>query len=251
MALKLKDSVVVKSGVKDPDLDISIEGWQGRISDINEELVCIDWDSVTLKNMEASIITRCEQDGLDWTKIYLLADEVTLTKPRDRMKDVKKVIDELNKNYARVSLGEEGVRIQKLLSKRESIMIDDAEKTQELLSKLTEQLPITAYPGKELMKMMQSSGELADEKKQLEIEQVMYGGDEGGILCALKAWENSKQAYVVSITHLKIPREHPLGREIRAYQKQRTLRLSLLEGKGKGKRGVKKSKNKGFSKWQR
>ena len=162
------------------------------------------------------------------------------------MKDVKKVIDELNKNYARVSLGEEGVRIQKLLSKRESIMIDDAEKTQELLSKLTEQLPITAYPGKELMKMMQSSGELADEKKQLEIEQVMYGGDEGGILCALKAWENSKQAYVVSLTHLKIPREHPLGNEIRAYQKQRTLRLALLEGKGR--RGFKKRKNKGFGK---
>ena len=116
MKLKLEDSIVIKSGVKDPDLDISIEGWQGRISDINEELVCIDWDSVTLKNMEASIITRCEQDGLDWTKIYLLADDVTLTKPRDRMKDVKKVIDELNKNYAWVSLGEEGVRIQKVLS---------------------------------------------------------------------------------------------------------------------------------------
>ena len=82
MVLKLKDSVVIKSGVRDPDLDISIEGWQGRISDINEELVCIDWDSVTLKNMEASIITRCEQDGLDWTKIYLLADDVALKQPR-------------------------------------------------------------------------------------------------------------------------------------------------------------------------
>ena len=116
MVLKLKDSVVIKSGVKDPDLDISIEGWQGRISDINEELVCIDLDSLTLKNMEASIIMRCEQDGLDWTKIYLLADDVTLTKPRDRIKDVKKVIEELNKNYAWISLGEEGVRIQKVLS---------------------------------------------------------------------------------------------------------------------------------------
>ncbi len=31
---------------------------------------------------------------------------------------------------------------------------------------------------------------------------------------------------------------------IRAYQKQRTLRLALLEGKGR--RGVKKIKNKGF-----
>ena len=116
MALKLKDSVVIKSGVKDPDLGTSIEDWQGRISDIDEELVCVDWDSVTLKNMEASIITRCEQDGLDWTKMYVLADDVTLTKPRDTVKDVKKVIDELNKNYGWVYLGEEGVRIQKVLS---------------------------------------------------------------------------------------------------------------------------------------
>ena len=123
-------------------------------------------------------------------------------------------------------------------------MIDDEEKTQELLEKLTAELSIKAYPGKELMEMMQSSGELADEKMELLIEQVMYGGDEGGILCALRSWAHSKQAYVVSSTHLKIPREHPLGSEIRADQKQRTLRLSLLEGKGR--RGVKKSKNKGF-----
>ena len=82
---------------------------------INQEVVVIDWDSITLKNMDASIITRCEQEGLDWTKMYLLADEITLTKPRDKIKDVKKVIEELHKNYCWVGLDEEGVRIQKVL----------------------------------------------------------------------------------------------------------------------------------------
>ena len=74
----------------------------------------------------------------------------------------------------------------------------------------------------------------------------MYGGDEGGILCAIKPWESSKQAYVVSLTHLKIPREHPLENEIRAYQEHRALRILLREGKVI--RGVKRRKKKGFGK---
>ena len=126
-------------------------------------------------------------------------------------------------------------------------MIDDQEKAMQLIDKISAELPITAYPGREFMKMMQSSGESADEKMQLQIEEVMYSGDEGGILCALAPWANSKQAYVVSITHLKFPKEHPLEREIRAYQKQRTLRLLVLEGKGR--RSVKKNKKKGFGKF--
>lgn len=123
-------------------------------------------------------------------------------------------------------------------------MIDDQEKTMKLLEQLSAQLPMTVYPGKGLMETMQSSGESVDEKMQLQIDEVMYGGDEGGILCALSPWADSKQAYVVSITHLKFPREHPLEIEIRSYQKQRTLRLSVLEGRARSR--VKRSKNKGF-----
>jgi len=116
MTIKLNDSVIIKSGVKDPDLGIELEGWQGRISALEEEVIGIDWDSITLKNMEESVIIRCEQEGLDWTKMYLLREEVTLTKPRDRVEDVKKIINELNLSYAWVHLGEEGLRIQKVLS---------------------------------------------------------------------------------------------------------------------------------------
>lgn len=123
-------------------------------------------------------------------------------------------------------------------------MIDDLEKAMKLVEKLSAQLPMKVSPGKEFMGMMQSSGESVDKNMPLEIGEVMYSGDDGGILCCLTPWSNSKQAYVVSITHLKIPKEHPLGSEIRAYQNQRTLRLSVLEGKGR--RGIKKSKNKGF-----
>ena len=126
-------------------------------------------------------------------------------------------------------------------------MIDDLNKTMKLVEKLSAQVPITAYPGTVFLEMMKSNGEDSEENQQLEIERIIYGGDEGGILCALRPWSNSKQAYVVSITHLKFPRENPLWREIRMYQKQRTIKLSVLEGRGR--RRVKKSKNKhkGFS----
>ncbi len=116
MTIKLNDSVIINSEVTDPDFGIVIGGWQGRISEINEEVICVDWDSITLKNLEASIITRSEKEGLDWTKMYVLSNEVTLTKPRDQKRDVKKVINELNSKYAWLGLGEEGVRIQKVLS---------------------------------------------------------------------------------------------------------------------------------------
>ncbi len=125
-------------------------------------------------------------------------------------------------------------------------MIDDEQKTNKLLEKLRVELPIKAYPKKEFTKMMKKSGDLRNEKRELEIESVMYGGDEGGILCSIKPWESSKQAYVVSLTHLKIPREHPLENDIREYQEHRTLKILLREGKVI--RGVKRRKKKGFGK---
>lgn len=116
MAFKLNDSVVVKAGVQDPDLKICIEGWQGRISEIEEEIVCIEWDSVTLKAMEEAVIIDCEQEGLRWEKMYLSVSDLERVKPRDTPADVEAAIDEINQNYAWVHLGEEGVRIQKVLA---------------------------------------------------------------------------------------------------------------------------------------
>lgn len=48
--------------------------------------------------------------------------------------------------------------------------------------------------------------------------------DEGGIICGISP-KDSKEAVVVSLTHLKIPYGHPLEKEIRAYQKARSKGL--------------------------
>ena len=113
---KVGTSVIVKPGVKDPDLGIDIGGWQGRISEIQDDLVCIDWDSVTLKNMPGSAIAECEQRGMGWSQMYLEATDVELTKPRDTEEDVARVIDRLEAEHAWDFLGEEGGRIQAVVT---------------------------------------------------------------------------------------------------------------------------------------
>lgn len=90
---KIGDSVIVKSGVKDPDLDIDIAGWQGRIVEIEKKdsSVGIAWDSITLKNMPNWIVVKCEIDGLDWRRMYLHSNEVELATPRDMEADPDEV----------------------------------------------------------------------------------------------------------------------------------------------------------------
>ena len=117
--LKEGDSVIVKPGVKDPDTDTNISGWQGRISDISEDdgetIVSILWDSVTLKKMPRSMIEYCEDEGLGWREMRLGVSDVKPASPRDAEEDVEEAIEEIESQTAWLFLGEEGKRIQKVL----------------------------------------------------------------------------------------------------------------------------------------
>jgi len=114
---KISDSVVVKSGVKDPDLGIDIEGWQGRIVEIEKKdsSVGIAWDSVTLKNTPVWVIEKCETEGLDWSRMHLHSDQVEFANSRDTEKDIEEIVKKLKSRYAWLYLGEEGKRIQAVL----------------------------------------------------------------------------------------------------------------------------------------
>jgi len=122
--LKIGDSVVVKSGAKDPDLGIDIEGWQGRVIEVDakHKLICIAWDSVTLKNTPDWVIQKCETEGLDWSRMHLQSDQVELANPRDTEKDIEEIVKKLKSKYAWLYLGEEGKRIQAVL---EGVSPDD------------------------------------------------------------------------------------------------------------------------------
>lgn len=88
-AFKVGDSVIVKQGVLDPDLGTDIGGWQGRIVIIERQsnLIGIEWDSITLKNIPSSVIDQCELENLDWAQMYLSSTDVELTQPRDTEED--------------------------------------------------------------------------------------------------------------------------------------------------------------------
>jgi hypothetical protein len=118
--LEVGDSGVVRPGVKDPTTDDEIGGWQGRITEIEPsdkygQLVCIAWDSLTLKEMPGDMIRRFEQEGLDWQLMYLAADELLPAQPRDSKRDVKKVVVDLFDEHGWAYLGEQGDRIQEVL----------------------------------------------------------------------------------------------------------------------------------------
>jgi hypothetical protein len=80
MNFKIGDSVVVKAEGKNPDLSADIGGWQGRISGVKDDnIMCINWDSITLNEMPTSVIKKCEKEGWRWDQMYLDISDIELT----------------------------------------------------------------------------------------------------------------------------------------------------------------------------
>jgi Calcium binding len=117
---QIGDSVMVKSGVIDPDTDLDIAGWQGRIAAIYAEATAqleIRWDSLTLKTMPESVIAFCEERGLDWAVMGLEAGDVLPANPRDTKADVSRVKAQLEHQFGWLGLGgDQGRRIQRVVN---------------------------------------------------------------------------------------------------------------------------------------
>lgn len=122
LKLKIGDSVVVREGVKEPDLEyFEIGGWQGRVLDIDTDsdkdhvLITIEWDSLTLFQMPSDYIEQSEIDGFDWSCMVLYDSDLEISVSRDKKENVKKAKAKLSDKYYWASLGQEGSRISKIL----------------------------------------------------------------------------------------------------------------------------------------
>jgi hypothetical protein len=82
MTYKTGDVVKVRQDVLDPDFGDDISGWQGKIIEIDGDLVTIDLDEITLSKCPPKYIQQSEEDGLDWEKICLSTEEIEPAIPR-------------------------------------------------------------------------------------------------------------------------------------------------------------------------
>lgn len=95
MTFKIGESVVVTPGVADPDFGTDIGGWQGRVKEVDDDSVFIEWDSTTLRKMGLELIIRCENENLDWEVMTLHNKDVNKTSSRDSERDVAAEADAL------------------------------------------------------------------------------------------------------------------------------------------------------------
>lgn len=138
------DSLIVLPGISDPNTGIPLGGYQGRVTEVElgksgQVTVTFQWDSLSLKNMPASAIRFCEEEGLDWTRMCLYASEIAPAVPRDRQRDVDKIIERLTAEHAWDYLGEQGQRIQQVLAG----IIEDDENEGEVFERWYEHLQTT------------------------------------------------------------------------------------------------------------
>ena len=110
-------------------------------------------------------------------------------------------------------------------------MIDDPTQVTALMQKMKAHLPIPAQATNALVRTLRASAGNSASKRRMQIEKVMYLGDEGGIGCSLKVPGQEDTAVVVSLTHLRLPSTHPLAPDVRAYQIARTKKLAEESGR--------------------
>jgi len=105
-------------------------------------------------------------------------------------------------------------------------MIDDEQEAMGLVKRMKACLPIFTYPSKEFVSLLKKRNISLKVDQLLEIIDTDYLGDEGGVVCSLKFPFATEEKYVVSLTHLRLLRNHPLATDIRKYQIRRVRNLA-------------------------
>jgi len=104
--------------------------------------------------------------------------------------------------------------------------MDIKEQYKELTSKLNENLPIKAFPIRELVQIFRKNGHPITLQTSLIITSVHNSGDISGIMCTVEIADGYKMA--CALTHLIFPRTEKLYSEITDYQKKREKRIKQL-----------------------
>jgi hypothetical protein len=104
------------------------------------------------------------------------------------------------------------------------LVIDNPEKTQQLLAVLEAALPFEADLTSDLLAKLTEEQFSAGPQRRQTVSKVSYAGDMGGILCHMQP-ENEEGAIVASITHVRVPARLPFAAAVVDYQKHRVKKL--------------------------
>jgi|GEM_PF-589475 len=137
--IKTGDSVRVKPGVKDPDYEYDLSGWQGRITHIDKNdgiYIEIAWDSITLDQMSTEYIDTSMEEGFEYYLMWLNENDIVLAEPRDQPAAVDDKINTLNKQFGYINSEEQHQQITQIpKSKDLSVSKKNLDKFYNYLSK--------------------------------------------------------------------------------------------------------------------
>jgi hypothetical protein len=108
-------------------------------------------------------------------------------------------------------------------------VIDNPGTVAKLVDEMEHQLPIPAFPTKDVVRTLRRRGVQASTDRALSVKRVFYAGDEAGIVCDVTPSRAAKEVLIISLTHLRIAPKHPLFPAILAYQRERVRRLAALD----------------------
>ena len=103
-------------------------------------------------------------------------------------------------------------------------MIDHPEKTARLLAAaLKEAAPFKVELTERLIKHLRGQHDAVAEQTEHVVSDLSYAGDEGGIVCHLQS--EGREALVVSLTQVRVPRSMPLAAAVADYHNHRIKKL--------------------------
>ena len=102
-------------------------------------------------------------------------------------------------------------------------MLNQPEKTRELMATLEAAVPFEVALMPDLIEYLARQQKPVVVKPTETVSGVFYLGDMGGISCSIHA--DSDSAVIVSLTHVRVPRQLPFAAAVLDYQKHRLKKL--------------------------
>jgi hypothetical protein len=103
-------------------------------------------------------------------------------------------------------------------------MLDHPEKTARLLATLKAAVPFEVELVPSLVNYLRAQRVATADQSQYIVSNLSYAGDEGGIVCHIAPPEK-KEALVVSLTQVRVPRLMPFAAAVADYHNHRVKKL--------------------------